>query len=41
MATQENIDALIDYIDQAVVKHSVSNRHLSEVLAWLKEAIKK
>ena len=39
--TQDTIDKLIDYIDQAILKHSVSNRHVAAVLAWLNEELKK
>ena len=38
---QQIIDELIDYIDKAVLKHSVSNRHVAEVLYWLNEGLKK
>ena len=38
---QQVIDELIDYIDKAVLKHSVSNRHVAEVLYWLNEGLKK
>ncbi|MCE8739838.1 hypothetical protein K0F50_20955, partial [Bacteroides fragilis] len=38
---QQIIDELIDYIDKAVLKHSVSNRHVAEVLSWLNEELKK
>ena len=38
---QQVIDELIDYIDKAVLKHSVSNRHVAEVLSWLNEELKK
>lgn len=41
MATvQETIDNLISYIDAAVAKHSVSNRHVATVLAFLNEGLK-
>ena len=41
MATiQETIDNLISYIDAAVAKHSVSNRHVAAVLAFLNEGLK-
>ena len=38
---QQVIDELIDYIDKAVLKHSVSNWHVAEVLYWLNEGLKK
>lgn len=38
---QQLIDELIDYIDKAVLKNSVSNRHVAEVLDWLNEGLKK
>ena len=38
---QQVIDELIDYIDKAVLKNSVSNRHVAEVLDWLNEGLKK
>ena len=37
---QEVIDQLIDYIDKAILKNSVSNRHVAAVLAFLNEALK-
>ena len=37
---QQLIDELIDYIDKAVLKNSVSNRHVAEVLDWLNEGLK-
>lgn len=41
MATvQETIDSLISYIDSAVAKHSVSNRHVATVLGFLNEGLK-
>lgn len=41
MATnQEVIDQLIDYIDKAILKNSVSNRQVAAVLSFLNEAIK-
>ena len=42
MATvQETIDNLISYIDAAVAKHSVSNRHVATVLEYLNVQMKK
>ena len=38
---QQIIDELIDYIYKAVLKHSVSNRHVADVLSWLNEDLKK
>ena len=38
---QEIIDKLIDYIDKAILKNSVSNRHVAEVLSFLNEGLKK
>ena len=38
---QQLIDELIHYIDKAVLKNSVSNRHVAEVLDWLNEGLKK
>ena len=41
MATvQETIDNLISYIDAAVAKHSVSNRHVATVLAFLNNQLR-
>lgn len=41
MATnQEVIDNLIDYIDKAILKNSVSNRQVAAVLAFLNESLK-
>ena len=41
MAEQQNIiDELIDYIDKAILKNSVSNRHVAAVLAFLNEKLK-
>lgn len=41
MATQQEIiDQLIDYIDRAILKNSVSNRHVASVLAFLNETLK-
>ena len=41
MATvQETIDNLISYIDAAVAKHSVSNRHVATVLEFLNSELK-
>ena len=37
---QEVIDQLIDYIDKAILKNSVSNRHVAAVLAFLNEGLK-
>lgn len=37
---QEIIDKLIDYIDTAILKNSVSNRHVAAVLAFLNEELK-
>jgi hypothetical protein len=37
---QEIIDQLIDYIDKAILKNSVSNRQVAAVLAFLNEALK-
>ena len=42
MATvQETIDNLISYIDAAVAKHSVSNRHVATVLEFLNSELKR
>ena len=36
MSTQQDlIDQLIDYIDKAILKNSVSNRHVATVLSFL------
>lgn len=41
MSTQQDvIDQLIDYIDQAILKNSVSNRDVAAVLAFLNERYK-
>ena len=41
MAEQQDIiDQLIDYIDKAILKNSVSNRHVAAVLAFLNEKLK-
>lgn len=41
MAEQQDIiDQLIDYIDKAILKNSVSNRHVAAVLAFLNERLK-
>ncbi|MCS2388800.1 hypothetical protein NXV57_15085 [Bacteroides thetaiotaomicron] len=37
---QEVIDKLIDYIDQAILKNSVSNRDVAAVLSFLNERYK-
>ncbi|WP_347078888.1 hypothetical protein, partial [Bacteroides thetaiotaomicron] len=37
---QEVIDKLIDYIDQAILKNSVSNRDVATVLSFLNERYK-
>ena len=37
---QETIDNLISYIDAAVAKHSVSNRHVATVLEFLNSGLK-
>lgn len=37
---QDIIDQLIDYIDSAILKNSVSNRHVASVLAFLNEKLK-
>ena len=37
---QEVIDQLIDYIDKAILKNSVSNRHVAAVLSFLNEELK-
>ena len=37
---QEVIDQLIDYIDKAILKNSVSNRHVAAVLAFLNEKLR-
>jgi phosphoesterase RecJ-like protein len=39
-AQQEIIDQLIDYIDKAVLKNSVSNRQVAAVLDFLNEKLK-
>lgn len=39
-AQQDIIDRLIDYIDKAILKNSVSNRHVASVLAFLNERLK-
>lgn len=42
MANQQKvIDQLIDYIDKAILKNSVSNRHVASVLDFLNEGLKK
>lgn len=42
MADQQKIiDQLIDYIDKAILKNSVSNRHVASVLDFLNEGLKK
>lgn len=42
MADQQKvIDQLIDYIDKAILKNSVSNRHVASVLDFLNESLKK
>ena len=41
MSTQQDlIDQLIDYIDKAILKNSVSNRHVATVLSFLNEKLK-
>lgn len=40
MESQDVIDKLIDYIDKAILKNSVSNRHVAAVLAFLNEELK-
>lgn len=41
MAEQQDIiDQLIDYIDKAILKNSVSNRHVASVLSFLNERLK-
>ena len=37
---QAVIDSLIDYIDKAILKNSVSNRHVAAVLSYLHERLK-
>ena len=39
-AQQDIIDQLIDYIDKAILKNSVSNRHVATVLSFLNEKLK-
>jgi len=40
MSTQETIDQLIEYIDQAVARASVSNRQVAAVLDFLNQKLK-
>lgn len=40
MENQEVIDKLIDYIDKAILKNSVSNRQVAAVLAFLNQGLK-
>lgn len=41
MTVQDTIDDIITYIDAAITKHSVSNRHVALVLSFLNEELKK
>lgn len=41
MSTQQEVlDQIIDYIDKAVLKNSVSNRHVASALSFLNERVK-
>ena len=41
MSTQQEVlDQIIDYIDKAILKNSVSNRHVASALSFLNERVK-
>lgn len=41
MSTQQEVlDQIIDYIDKAILKNSVSNRHVASTLSFLNERVK-